>query len=177
MENTVFAFPPDDAAEDAEDSAVLAVVTPTRIEARLRQTLAEISGTDSGDTIYSSINELWEKEFSIVKKGSTSTASPSVVVTSPRWYDKGFSYWESEENCPLTDDGVLGGFGRLTPLDTRDSNAFLDKLMSFHRPSLVMNRAAGQLSTVLPRLRNRVIVVVLPSLDPFRLRCWNWSGV
>ena len=31
-------------------------------------------------------------------------------------------------NCPVSDDGVLQGYGLLTPLDVRDSNIFLDQL-------------------------------------------------
>lgn len=39
------------------------------------------------------------------------------------------------------DDGVLGGYGKLTPEDVKGSNNFLDKL-KFHYPSLEFNRVA-----------------------------------
>jgi protein N-terminal methyltransferase len=39
------------------------------------------------------------------------------------------------------DDGVLGGYGKLTPMDSRDSNRFLDRLIEI-RPSLELGRAA-----------------------------------
>lgn len=38
-------------------------------------------------------------------------------------------------------DGVLGGYGAVTPMDTRDSNMFLDKLLAQY-PSLKLNRVA-----------------------------------
>ncbi|CAM9338075.1 unnamed protein product, partial [Ectocarpus fasciculatus] len=101
----------------------------------------DISGTDSGDTIFSSVSDLWDKEFKR-KKGAADLDSASKEKM-PDWYQKGYDYWESEENCPVSDDGVLGGFGCLTAVDTRDSNVFLDELLREHRPELVFNKAAG----------------------------------
>lgn len=42
---------------------------------------------------------------------------------------------------PLLADGVLGGYGSVTPMDTRDSNWFLDRLL-LARPALRLNRVA-----------------------------------
>ena len=52
-----------------------------------------------------------------------------------------YQYWENESNCPTSDDGVLGGYGRLTDPDVRGSNAFLDELYTI-RPSMCRNIAA-----------------------------------
>jgi protein N-terminal methyltransferase len=41
----------------------------------------------------------------------------------------------------VIDNGVLGGYGRLTPLDVRDSNMFLDQLQ-VKLPGLRFDRAA-----------------------------------
>ena len=38
--------------------------------------------------------------------------------------------------------GVLGGFGSVTPVDVKESNQFLDKVLEL-RPSLQLNRVAG----------------------------------
>jgi len=38
-------------------------------------------------------------------------------------------------------DGVLGGYGSVTPMDTRDSNWFLDKLLA-QRPGFKLDRVA-----------------------------------
>lgn len=142
IENSIFQVPA--AAEMEAEAAMRKLVTPARIEARLRKMLGpgcDISGTDSGDTIFSSVSDLWDKEFKR-KKGAADLDSASKEKM-PDWYQKGYDYWESEENCPVSDDGVLGGFGCLTAVDTRDSNVFLDELLREHRPELVFNKAAG----------------------------------
>ena len=38
--------------------------------------------------------------------------------------------------------GVLGGFGVVTPVDIKESNEFLDKVLEL-RPQLQLNRVAG----------------------------------
>lgn len=43
--------------------------------------------------------------------------------------------------CNCTDDGVLGGYGKLTPMDVIGSNKFLDQILAI-RPSLKFHRAA-----------------------------------
>lgn len=43
-----------------------------------------------------------------------------------RWYDSFIASFP----CNISLDGVLGGFGHLTPVDVRDSNAFLRELRS-----------------------------------------------
>jgi hypothetical protein len=40
--------------------------------------------------------------------------------------------------------GVLGGFGAVTPVDVKESNQFLDKILDL-RPTLQLNRVAGEL--------------------------------
>lgn len=41
------------------------------------------------------------------------------------WYVKAVDYWEHQ---PSTYDGVLGGYGYVSSIDTRDSAAFLKKV-------------------------------------------------
>lgn len=59
-----------------------------------------------------------------------------------RWYERAYDYWEDGENCPLDDDGVLGGYGHISPTDIAGSGAFLDELRSM-RPLLGDSNAAG----------------------------------
>ena len=92
--------------------------------------LGEVSGTDSDDRIYSNIMDFWNFELVESEKGVF------------KWYSTAYDYWESAANCPETDDGVLGGFGRLTPADVRGSNAFIQTLHRVH-PSLQLNKVAG----------------------------------
>ena len=68
--------------------------------------------------------------------GGTPAGPPSSI-----WYSRAFNYWESEANCPVTDDGVLGGYGKLTPMDVKGSNQFLDELVAL-RPELCFDVAA-----------------------------------
>ena len=58
------------------------------------------------------------------------------------WYEKAYDFWESEANCPESDDGVLGGYGFLTEVDCRDSNLLLDKIIELD-PQYSLQRAAG----------------------------------
>ncbi len=122
-------------------------ITVHDIENMLTATFGEVSGTDTKDEVYSSITELWDKELKRKKKSTKVTNDKNEVV----WYSKAYDYWENEANCPLSDgivpqylkihssfcsfccyfsysDGVLGGYGKLTPQDSLDSNLLLDEL-------------------------------------------------
>lgn len=106
----------------------------TRLEGMLKEIVGEISGTDSNDEIYDSIQELWKKELTRPKrKGKNANGSD--------WYGKAYEYWEDEETCPLSDDGVLQGYGHLTLTDCRDSNEFLNKIQVL-RPGIEFTQAA-----------------------------------
>lgn len=56
--------------------------------------------------------------------------------------ERAYDYWENGENCGLDDDGVLGGYGHISPTDISGSSAFLDELKSM-RPILGDEKAAG----------------------------------
>ena len=73
-------------------------LTHADIEEMLEAVSGPISGTDSNDFIYSSIQELWRKELKAKDK----------TTGDLKWYTQGYDYWENEENCPISDDGVLG---------------------------------------------------------------------
>lgn len=67
---------------------------------------------------------------------------PNAGGGSVRWYERAYDYWEDGHNCPLDDDGVLGGYGHISPIDIAGSAAFLDDLKSM-RPLLGDDKAAG----------------------------------
>jgi len=108
------------------------------IEEMLKSVLGKISGTDSMEREYSSVTQLWHEQLSKPGLGASALHNSGKDLN---WYTHAYSYWENEANCPVTDDGVLGGYGVLTPADTRDSNAFLRALRA-KRPQLCLNRAA-----------------------------------
>ena len=72
-------------------------LTHADVEDLLKAMVGKISGTDSNDRIYDSIRDLWSHELATVDTSGELT-----------WYSQAYKYWEAEENCPITDDGVLG---------------------------------------------------------------------
>mmetsp|Transcript_11862 Transcript_11862/g.23969 ORF Transcript_11862/g.23969 Transcript_11862/m.23969 type:complete len:324 (+) Transcript_11862:64-1035(+) len=118
-------------------------LTHSDIEEMLLAVNGRIVGLDTDDNEYDSILPIWDKELTrtalLDNKMSSSEAEKS--ASELVWYHKAFEYWESDTNCPITDDGVLGGYGAVTPMDTRDSNNFLNTLLSKF-PLLRLNRVA-----------------------------------
>ena len=96
-----------------------------------------ISGVDTDGRAFDNITQLWQEELHFTTPPPADTAT-STEPASPangrkrRWYDKGAEYWQTQ---PATYDGVLGGFGRLSPLDVRDSRIFLSSLPHITLPS------------------------------------------
>jgi protein N-terminal methyltransferase len=129
--------PPAAAVETtAETSASTSSVTIDELEEMLIAVHGPIHGSDTLNNSYTSIKKLWKRELKgsnpkvdNKKKGSMGATASSSSMQS-QWYSKAFSYWEDPNNCPVTDDGVLGGYGKLTPIDTQGSNMFLDHLAS-----------------------------------------------
>ncbi|KAG7398479.1 Alpha N-terminal protein methyltransferase 1B [Phytophthora boehmeriae] len=50
------------------------------------------------------------------------------------WYSSAHKYWNDEVNCPLSDDGVLGGFAHVSGVDIRESRRFLKLVHDTIRP-------------------------------------------
>jgi hypothetical protein len=76
-------------------------LTYPKLEEMLIATNGEISGCDSNDNEYTSIEQLWNEELKVVNKPSETGDS-----TQLKWYKNAFDYWESEINCSISDDGV-----------------------------------------------------------------------
>jgi protein N-terminal methyltransferase len=103
----------------SKDESTLSV---KELEEMLIAACGPISGCDSDDKDYTSIQDLWNSELN-------------------RWYENAQEFWDDPEKCPITDDGVLQGYGKLTPVDTKGSNAFLDKMLT-KEPTLQFDRVA-----------------------------------
>ena len=127
-------------------------------------------GVDTNGKQYNSIADLWTEELAPLPATTSPTPkrplsptpspAPSLPLPSPSppspsssskrvkgWYDKGAAYWETQ---PSSLDGVLGGFGHLSPIDVRDSRAFLLSLPSVPLTSTIdcgagIGRVAGDL--------------------------------
>jgi protein N-terminal methyltransferase len=74
---------------------------------------AQVRGSDADGTKYKTAEELWNQEKS---KG-----------LQENWYGTAISYWNT---VPATVEGVLGGFGQVSPVDLSESSSFLDALAS-----------------------------------------------
>jgi protein N-terminal methyltransferase len=151
-------------AFSSEDST-LSVKT---IQDLVLASLGKIEGMDTEDREYDSLEALWDYELSSNKKeggGKTDATGEDV------WYGDAKTYWDDVANCPVTDDGVLGGYGKLTPVDTVGSNAFLDAV-KLKRPELQFDHAAdcgagiGRVTKnlLLPRFKEVSLVEVSPRL-------------
>lgn len=80
---------------------LLAPLSFEDLNAILIAKLGKINGIASeGDQKYDSIMALWSKELT----------QSATVPGKLEWYNSAFNYWESEDNCPISDDGVLGGY-------------------------------------------------------------------
>ena len=66
-----------------------------------------------------------------VNDGASSTASED-------WYGKAEDWWADPEKAPASVDGVLGGFGELSPVDVKESAQFLTDLKTL-RPAFGMS--------------------------------------
>jgi hypothetical protein len=150
-----------------------------------------VHGIDNNGGSYKGIESLWNFMFKSSRKNKSEKKQSKKRVAEVRnleetnqlgsdlivgvkgnmWYEKAFNYWENEANCPITDDGVLGGFGKLTPMDVRDSNIFLDELQA-HYPLLTFESAVdcgagiGRVTKhlLLPRCQSVTLVEQSPRL-------------
>ena len=102
-----------------------------------------IKGTNADDK-FTDIQSLWDYFY---RPRESTNALPEEMTNEPEFYSQAFEYWESPQNCPVTDNGVLGGYGHLTPCDARDSLMFLENLKKV-RPGLQFNIVAGMMMSL-----------------------------
>eukprot|EP00873_Tetraselmis_striata_P039931 jgi/Tetstr1/460195/TSEL_005510.t1 len=69
-------------------------------------------GSDTDGREYTSPSEMW-------------AAESGDAAARQQWYSKAVDYWAGQ---PETYDGVLGGYGHVSPVEVRDSAAFLKKV-------------------------------------------------
>jgi len=83
----------------------------------------DCSGSDTTGAVFRNTKEMWEHELPGGQSGD--------------WYGKAVDYWAHQ---PATVNGVLGGFGQVSPVDVRDSTVFLREAAS----ALLAEKAAGK---------------------------------
>jgi len=106
-------------------------------ELLIERTGKKIVGMDSDDNVYESLKDLWIKE--LVTKSKKRNNNKKIKKD---WYTHAFEYWEDENICPATDNGVLQGYGHVTETDARDSRLFIDYISTL-QPQLKYECAAG----------------------------------
>lgn len=79
------------------------------IEKLLKKRMKRIDGSDTDNKEYSGITALWKYIFPEFRKSSNKKAKTSHdgSTNCGEWYSKANEYWESEENCPITDGKTL----------------------------------------------------------------------
>ena len=105
----------------------------------VKSSLGTVNGEDTEGKEYGSVKEMWDFELGV--GGSKRKQAAETQLSDAKWYQDGLQYWDDASKCSISDDGVLQGYGKLTPMDTRDSNVFLDALKEA-RPELKLDVAA-----------------------------------
>ena len=125
--------------------------TTNQIQQILSKAGNYVHGRDSEDDVgmtYTSILQ-WKQESGLSSaSASTSSASPDDAnqqqeqneENRQQWYETGLNYYEDENKCPATIDGVLGGFGKLSTKDLKGSADFLEYLCTNIRPTLKLTK-------------------------------------
>jgi protein N-terminal methyltransferase len=129
-----------------------------KIERDLKHSGLPLKGHATDGTQYSSLKQMWLQQLDLQQRSSakkqlqealfddddaspTAAAATAAAAPAKGWYERGYDYWEDEANCSLSLDGVLGGYGSLSPADIEGSRRFLQQLRSA-RPNLGSDRCA-----------------------------------
>mmetsp|Transcript_14729 Transcript_14729/g.21534 ORF Transcript_14729/g.21534 Transcript_14729/m.21534 type:complete len:305 (+) Transcript_14729:86-1000(+) len=115
------------------------------VQDNLSESKQEIHGSDSNGKKYKTITAMWLSQ-GVLQKASSSKRSNSEdeikndevgLCKSGRreWYSKSRDYWDDEDTCPATVNGMLGGFASISNIDLAASKQFLLDLASI-RPAL-----------------------------------------
>jgi protein N-terminal methyltransferase len=137
----------------AADAAVTLLLPPARRsfsrvdweELRVIATQVQRDLDASGKTApheeYESVLAMWQTELADEEQQLAEEVDqqPQHELT---WYASAHEYWDDEANCPLTDDGVLGGFAHVSGVDIRESRRFLNHVRDSVRPDWVCHAAA-----------------------------------
>ena len=91
----------------------------------LEKSLDVLCGITTEGQMFGGIREMWTTELGSVSSSQNKDGRA-------RWYGQAKDYWEDEDNCPSTVDGVLGGFASISDLDLNGSRDFLLKLKEKH---------------------------------------------
>ncbi|OWZ19040.1 hypothetical protein PHMEG_0006764 [Phytophthora megakarya] len=104
---------------------------------------------------------MWQAELSDANELKQEESTESNELT---WYASAHDYWDDETNCPLTDDGVLGGFAHVSGVDIRESMRFLKHVRDSERPEWVCH-AAVDCGTGIGRVTKLLLLPMFEHVD------------
>jgi protein N-terminal methyltransferase len=93
------------------------------VDKELVSSVRTSKGHSSKGVMYTSVSDMWKHELSSL----VSDTSPTPDKAVEEWYNKGAQYWE-DDKVPATIEGVLGGYGSVSPDDISESLAFLRRI-------------------------------------------------
>ncbi|CAH0514178.1 unnamed protein product [Peronospora belbahrii] len=108
------------------------------------QRALDASETTERHAKYDTVFSMWQMELrhgcdnqfdDDNRKEEEEMITPKETVQELTWYTSASMYWNNEINCPLTDNGVLGGFGHVSRIDIRESKRFLRHIQETKRPN------------------------------------------
>lgn len=109
-----------------------------QIEEALKKKGNPINGKDSEDDSlhYLSITQ-WKRSIGLLSGEFDATKTNATTSKSrQRWYKTGLNYWEDEDTCPATVNGMLGGFASISKRDLEGSAQFITYIKSNIRSAL-----------------------------------------
>eukprot|EP00472_Partenskyella_glossopodia_P012736 CAMPEP_0197540274 /NCGR_PEP_ID=MMETSP1318-20131121/65307_1 /TAXON_ID=552666 /ORGANISM="Partenskyella glossopodia, Strain RCC365" /LENGTH=313 /DNA_ID=CAMNT_0043099211 /DNA_START=3 /DNA_END=940 /DNA_ORIENTATION=+ len=124
------------------------------------QNAQTLPGSDNDGKRYRNIAEVWENfaDDDAQQTNSTKNKKKQKGGSQSReeWYQKGAAYWQTAK---ATLDGVLGGFGFVSPMDVKESKTFIKSLKFLER-----NRAVD-LGAGIGRVADELLVKMFKSVD------------
>lgn len=103
-----------------------------------------ICGSDNEGGEYKGIEDMW-RSLGILPNDSTTTRDNDNDSDSSEsswyWYEQSGDYWEDEDNCEATVQGMLGGFAKITAIDLQGSKEFLEEVGNMRHPDLVFEES------------------------------------
>ena len=104
-------------------------------------------GADTEGRRFLSVCELWAANFDDASAANiAAVADDDEAEEEEAWYSNAAGFWNDPEHCPASDDGVLGGFAHVSPVDVRETLAFIDALRLLRpcwRRAAALDCAAG----------------------------------
>lgn len=131
-------LPPLESLESSGVSLITAPCIVTRVHWDELRQISQVVQQDLNDAEefekhpeYETVFDMWQKELHGVPDVKDNSTMSSTIADEqpPVWYSFANDYWQDETNCSLDDNGVLGGFAHIAPVDIADSRSFVSAVL------------------------------------------------